>query len=273
MRRARGRPLPPSWWSSTVSSIPPSSVSSSGKDRCRPAFGVAAHQMRDGQREDAVEDLDADLGVGPVPLRAEGDHVGVLHPSESGLDLVLRPVGGDHLDGSPGVTVGEQDPLAGQFCVPDVLRSRVLVRQVRRRSAGCSPVRVTVMTSATQRVLRMSAISASTAVRARRVRARASFTPARAAWPGPWTGSGRTRATALRANVGEWVRTARRLTPNAVTVASTGQSRVADGIHRHVQRAGDGEQVRVVAGGKRPDEPEPGGLDHTMLSAEFCPAS
>jgi hypothetical protein len=40
-------------------------------------FGFAAHQVRDGEGEDAVEDVDADLLVGPVVQRAEGHHVGV----------------------------------------------------------------------------------------------------------------------------------------------------------------------------------------------------
>jgi len=42
------------------------------------AGGLAAHQVGDGQGQHSVEDVDADLGVGPVVHRAEGDHVRVL---------------------------------------------------------------------------------------------------------------------------------------------------------------------------------------------------
>jgi hypothetical protein len=75
-------------------------------------LGFAAHQVGDGQREDAVEDVDADLGVAPVVDGSEGDDVGVFHLPEPGLDLGLGAVGGDHVGGGPGVSVGEQDPFA-----------------------------------------------------------------------------------------------------------------------------------------------------------------
>ena len=55
-----------------------------------------------------------DLAVGEVVERAEGDDVGVLHLSESGLDLGLGAVGADDLDTRPLVPVGEQDPLTEQ---------------------------------------------------------------------------------------------------------------------------------------------------------------
>jgi hypothetical protein len=40
--------------------------------------GFAAHQVGDREGQDAVEDLDADLRVGPVVHWAEGHHVGVF---------------------------------------------------------------------------------------------------------------------------------------------------------------------------------------------------
>jgi putative transposase len=73
--------------------------------------GFAAHQVGDGQREDAVEDVHPDFGVGPVVHRSEGDDVGVFHLAESGLDLGLGAVAGHDLSGAPVVAVGEQDPL------------------------------------------------------------------------------------------------------------------------------------------------------------------
>src|SRR5665647_2710533 len=61
--------------------------------------GFAAHEVGDGEGEDAVEDVDADLGVGPVEHRGEPHDVRVLELAESGFDVVLGAVGGDDLSG------------------------------------------------------------------------------------------------------------------------------------------------------------------------------
>ena len=71
--------------------------------------------MGDRQCEDAVEDVDADFGVGPVVHRAEGDDVGVFHLPETRFDLGLGAVGRDDIGDGPVVAVGEQDPFAEQF--------------------------------------------------------------------------------------------------------------------------------------------------------------
>src|SRR6266536_3596613 len=74
--------------------------------------GMAAQQVRDRQGQHAVEDVDADLLVGPVVHGAKRHHLGVLELAEPGFDLGLGAVGGHHLGGGPLVAVGEQDPLA-----------------------------------------------------------------------------------------------------------------------------------------------------------------
>jgi hypothetical protein len=48
-------------------------------------FGVAAHEVGDGQREHAVEEVDADLLVGPVVHGAERHDVRVFELAEAGL--------------------------------------------------------------------------------------------------------------------------------------------------------------------------------------------
>ena len=93
--------------------MPASSVSSSRTDMCRPAWS-AWRRMRWAtvKREDAVEDVDADLLVGPVVHRAERHHVGVFLLPESGFDFGLGAVGRDDVADRPGVAVGEQDAFA-----------------------------------------------------------------------------------------------------------------------------------------------------------------
>ena len=44
--------------------------------------GLSAHEVGDGQGQDAVEDVDADLGLGPVEHRGEPDDVGVFELAE-----------------------------------------------------------------------------------------------------------------------------------------------------------------------------------------------
>ena len=75
-------------------------------------FGVAAHQVGDGEGEDAVEDVHADFLFGPVVHRGEGDQVAVFELPEAFFDVGLGAVGGDDLGGRPVVAVGEQDSFA-----------------------------------------------------------------------------------------------------------------------------------------------------------------
>src|SRR5664280_773917 len=44
--------------------------------------GLSAHEVGDGQGQDAVEDVDSDLGLGPVEHRGEPDDVGVFELAE-----------------------------------------------------------------------------------------------------------------------------------------------------------------------------------------------
>src|SRR2546426_2958098 len=71
--------------------------------------GLAAHEAGDGEGEDAVEGVDADLLVGPVPHGTEADDVGVFHLAEVAFGFGLGAVGGDRLGVGPVVVVGEED--------------------------------------------------------------------------------------------------------------------------------------------------------------------
>jgi hypothetical protein len=74
--------------------------------------GLAAHQVGDLQGQDAGEDVDADVVLGPVMHWGEGHYARVLELAEGELGLGLGPVAGDHLGGGPLVVVGDQDVLA-----------------------------------------------------------------------------------------------------------------------------------------------------------------
>ena len=79
------------------------------------ALGLAAHQVGDLQGEHAGEGVHADVVLGPVVHRGEGDHVRVFKLAEAGLGLGLGPVTGDRLGYGPVVMVGDQHVLAEQF--------------------------------------------------------------------------------------------------------------------------------------------------------------
>ena len=76
------------------------------------AGGAKAHEVGDLQGQDAGEDVDADVVLGPVVHRGERHHVRVFHLPEGELGLGLGPVAGDHLSCRPVVVVGDQDVLA-----------------------------------------------------------------------------------------------------------------------------------------------------------------
>ena len=111
----------------------PASWSSSTHGQVQPALlGVAAHQVRNGEGEHAVEHVHADLGVGPVVHRAKRDHVRVFELAEAEFGVGLGAVGGHHVGHRP-VAVGEQDPFAERSLgsgAPDRLKGTQ-----RRRSA------------------------------------------------------------------------------------------------------------------------------------------
>jgi hypothetical protein len=109
--------------------------------------GLAAHEVGDLQREDAVEGVDLDLLFGPVVHRGERHHVGVLHLPERALDVGLGAVGGHDVDHRPVVAVGEQDafaedlvfePVGGRGC--RCARSAGGSRGCRRSAGGDDPV-------------------------------------------------------------------------------------------------------------------------------------
>ena len=77
--------------------------------------GFQAHEVGDLQGEDAGEDVDADVVLGPVEHGAEGDNARVLELAESELGLGLGPVAGDDLGGWPVVMIGDEHVLAEQL--------------------------------------------------------------------------------------------------------------------------------------------------------------
>ena len=74
--------------------------------------GPQPHQAGDLQGEDAGEDVDADVVLGPVEHPGERDHARVFELPEGELGLGLGPVGGDDLGGGPAVVPGDEDVLA-----------------------------------------------------------------------------------------------------------------------------------------------------------------
>jgi hypothetical protein len=74
--------------------------------------GLSAHEVSDGQGQDAVEDVYPDLGLGPVEHWGEAVDVGVFELAESLLDVVLGSVAGDDLGGGPVVVGGDQESFA-----------------------------------------------------------------------------------------------------------------------------------------------------------------
>jgi hypothetical protein len=83
--------------------------------------GVAAHEVGDGEGEHAGEDVDADLGLGPVEHRGGSDEMEVFELAEAGLDVALGAVGGDDVGDRPVVAVGDQDPFAEDLGFQGVL--------------------------------------------------------------------------------------------------------------------------------------------------------
>jgi hypothetical protein len=81
------------------------------------AGGLAAHQVGDGEGEHAVEDVDADLLVGPVEHGGERHDGPVLELAEAGFGIGLGAVGGDDIGDRPVGAVGEQDPFAEHFAL------------------------------------------------------------------------------------------------------------------------------------------------------------
>ncbi len=79
------------------------------------APGLQAREVCKLEGEDAGEDVDADVVLGPVEHRGERRHVRVFELAEGELGFGLGPVAGDHLGGGPVVVAGDQDVLAEDF--------------------------------------------------------------------------------------------------------------------------------------------------------------
>ncbi len=76
---------------------------------------LAAHQVRDGQSQDAVEHVDPDFVVCPVEHGAEPDDVGVFELAEPRFDIILGSVSGDDVSDGPFVAVGHEQPFAEEL--------------------------------------------------------------------------------------------------------------------------------------------------------------
>src|SRR5674476_368070 len=99
--------------------------------------GLSAHEVGDGQGQDAVEDGDADFGLGPVEHRGEPDDVGVFELAEPLLDVVLGAVPGYDLGHGPVVVVRDYSASASAHnCTGMVAGSLHWPRWVRPFQAG-----------------------------------------------------------------------------------------------------------------------------------------
>ena len=168
------------------------------------AGGAKAHEVGDLEGQDAGEDVDADVVLGPVMHGRERHDAGVFHLAEGELGFGLGPVPGHDPGHGPVVVIGDQDVLAEEFFFqrgPGVRVDAPGQAQVPGLVAG----QCQVMTRRTQGLAVIVWISAVTLSLPRRVLPRAkvaasssSFLPALAsvvpsnprAWPRAVPGSG-----------------------------------------------------------------------------------
>src|ERR1017187_4813773 len=78
-------------------------------------LGFAAHQVGDLEGKHAGDGVDADVVLGAVVHRAEGDDAGVFHLPEGELGFGLGPVTGDDLGSWPFVVIGDEHVLAEEL--------------------------------------------------------------------------------------------------------------------------------------------------------------
>ena len=203
--------------------------------------------------------------------RAKRHHVRVLELAESGLGLGLGAVGGHDLGGGPGVAVGEQDPLAEQAAFQPAAGGGVdgeAQAQVGGLVAGegdghdlTDPAR---FADGGDLGLHRGAGPAGVA-------------PGQPFGEGGKAllrlGQGLVEATRLGGVQGLGVGQYRpaghpQRGDRGVDVGQAGKPVRIDAA---VAAAGDGEQVGVVAGWQRPDEPDPGRLDAGVVVGGVLP--
>ena len=73
---------------------------------------LAVEQAAEDQGEDAIEGMDADLGIGPVEHGLPTEEVGIFHFGKGLLHLGLAAIGEHDLLIGPALLVGEQDALS-----------------------------------------------------------------------------------------------------------------------------------------------------------------
>lgn len=75
---------------------------------------LAVQEADEHQRQDAAQDVDADLLIGPVILEPQGDVSRVLHLPECGFHVMLGAVSADDFGVAPVVIVGEDEGFSQQ---------------------------------------------------------------------------------------------------------------------------------------------------------------
>jgi len=172
-----------------------------------------AHEVGALEREYAGEDVDADVVLGPVEHRAEGHDAGVFELPEGELGLGLGPVGGDDVGGGPVVVAGDQDVLAEELVFEgsagggvDVPGEAVALGALAVQLPGDDPPG--------QVSCRITAISASTLARGRRVLPRARVAASSSSLRQALARAVPVKLAAWEAcSSGEWAKMARRWAP------------------------------------------------------------
>ena len=78
-------------------------------------FGFAVEQPSEEIAEDASEDVDVELLVGPMELGTESNVGGILEVSEDSFDDSLPAVGADDIGRGPIVAIGDEDDTSQGF--------------------------------------------------------------------------------------------------------------------------------------------------------------
>src|SRR6266540_7253022 len=95
--------------------------------------GTEVEQSSEEVPEDAGEDVDMELLVGPVELGTQGDVDGILEVCEDGFHIGLPAVGTNDVGRVPVVAVGDEDDAAERVvvegrerCVSTIVRQSLL---------------------------------------------------------------------------------------------------------------------------------------------------
>ena len=228
------------------------------------------HEPGDDEGEHVVEDVDADLGLGEVEHRGEGDDGRFLHPAEVARDRLLGAVVGDDRGGRRLLPVLSVNRTACRRAVLELARAWSSAWKPRRSSAGVFPVTVVGTTRSTQRGATIAAISASTFSLAFRVPPRARWACTSASWPcalaSVWSKPGTACRAGRRSGDDQVALLAEDDLPR-LERGETGEALLVDDL----VAARNGEQIGVVRRRKRPDEGELRAIEQLVVVPGVLP--